>query len=245
MRFGWGERPPAIAEVIRAQGADAVTLMEATKRSEVEWLARELGMDCFYGDGNHEWSVVWLSRLPIVRAANYPLAPLFHTLAEIEIQWDGRPLRLFGTHLRSFGPQSRIGVEARRRTAEAQAILEVLRDVGDQPHLLAGDFNSARPRETVAWREPLHPWLDRIHHIPYARRPPHTIVDAGYADCYRTLHLRGPGYTFRTDLPWERIDFIFASPSLAPHLTACDVATAGPITEASDHFPVWATFRKD
>ena len=39
------------------------------------------------------------------------------------------------------------------------------------------------------------------------------------------------------------IDFIFASPALAPRLHACDVVASGAVQTASHHFPIWAEFR--
>lgn len=105
-----------------------------------------------------------------------------------------------------------------------------------------GDFNATRPREQAAWRPPIPPLLRRYNRVPGSRRPIQSILDADYLDCYRQAHPRSPGYTVTTECPWARIDFVFASPSLAPRLVGCDVVT-GPGTEtASDHFPVWAEF---
>lgn len=68
---------------------------------------------------------------------------------------------------------------------------------------------------------------------------------AGYVDCYRRVNPRTPGYTYPAMSPAGRIDFIFASPELAPRLTKAHVVvkTAGvPGYEASDHLPVFAEF---
>jgi len=45
--------------------------------------------------------VVWLSRLPVIRAENHRLPVLAKTLVEIEILWDGIPVALFATHLKA------------------------------------------------------------------------------------------------------------------------------------------------
>jgi exodeoxyribonuclease III len=243
--LGWSERLPLIAQVIRAQRPDVVALMEATDQSEVAALAGALDMQFRYGQGNHQWAVVWLSRLPIIRAQNHQLDALFHTLLEIQVEYDGLAHRLFAAHLRSLGPQSRIGVEARRRSEEVQAILEMVRTFKEEPTLLVGDFNSTRSGETVAWRPPVPEFLRRYHHVPYARRPVDLVLAEGYLDCYRQAHpgkATAPGYTFMTKCLWERIDFIFASPSLARRLSACEVAASPSAELASDHFPVWAEF---
>jgi endonuclease/exonuclease/phosphatase family metal-dependent hydrolase len=69
---------------------------------------------------------------------------------------------------------------------------------------------------------------------------------AGYVDCFRALHPREPGFTWPSALPAGRIDYIFASPTLAGRLAACAVVDQGDgVTgaEASDHLPVCAEFR--
>lgn len=72
------------------------------------------------------------------------------------------------------------------------------------------------------------------------------LLEAGYADCFRRLHLDEPGYTFPAASPGARIDYIFANPKLAAQLTACDVITGADGVrgdQASDHLPVWAEFK--
>ena len=69
------------------------------------------------------------------------------------------------------------------------------------------------------------------------------FLEAGYTDCYRILHPLTPGYTYPVPAPWLRIDYIFATPTLAERLQACDVSTGEEAEMASDHFPVWAEFR--
>ncbi len=41
------------------------------------------------------------------------------------------------------------------------------------------------------------------------------ILEDGYVDCYRRLHPRTPGFTYPSDVPWLRLDYILASPALA------------------------------
>ncbi len=73
------------------------------------------------------------------------------------------------------------------------------------------------------------------------------LGELGYADCYRRKHPRARGFTCATWLPAARIDYVFASPALAPHLVSCDVIgdRTWPDSEAhvaSDHLPVVADF---
>jgi endonuclease/exonuclease/phosphatase family metal-dependent hydrolase len=73
------------------------------------------------------------------------------------------------------------------------------------------------------------------------------IRDAGYIDCFRRVHPRAVGYTCATWIPVSRIDYVFASPEMAPHLDSCDVvgSRAWPdpgVLTASDHWPLVADF---
>jgi endonuclease/exonuclease/phosphatase family metal-dependent hydrolase len=73
------------------------------------------------------------------------------------------------------------------------------------------------------------------------------LSKAGYVDCFRALHPREPGFTWPAALPAGRIDFIFASPTLAGRLVSSRVLTGcGKVceAEASDHLPVSAEFRQ-
>jgi endonuclease/exonuclease/phosphatase family metal-dependent hydrolase len=67
-----------------------------------------------------------------------------------------------------------------------------------------------------------------------------------YVDAYRHRHPYEPGFTCPAAAPAGRIDYIFASSSLAERLTACDVLRTGEggITgdQASDHLPIIADF---
>ncbi len=74
-----------------------------------------------------------------------------------------------------------------------------------------------------------------------------SMTQAGYVDCLRRVHPRGDQFTCPTYRPAVRIDYIFASPELAPLLRSCQVVgRSGRFTElarrASDHFPVVAEF---
>lgn len=67
----------------------------------------------------------------------------------------------------------------------------------------------------------------------------------GYVDCYRRMNSQKPGFTYPALAPAGRIDFIFASPELAPRLTSSYVVVKAEGVrggEASDHLPVFAEF---
>jgi exodeoxyribonuclease III len=101
IRDGGNDRLPGIAAIIRTQQPDAVALLEATSRANALTLAQNLKMQLAFGEANNGIHVAWLSRLPIQRERNHRLAALAKTLLEIEVAWEGAPLRLFATHLAS------------------------------------------------------------------------------------------------------------------------------------------------
>jgi endonuclease/exonuclease/phosphatase family metal-dependent hydrolase len=234
IREGGNDRLPGIAAIIRKQQPDAVALLEATSRANALTLAQDLQMQLVFGEANNGIHVAWLSRLPIQRERNHRLVALAKTLLEIEVAWAGAPLRLFATHLASRW-------DGRQPVDEVPAILDVLRPLAGQPHLLVGDLNALRPGDPVG--TPPHGQVKRGDALPgVERRAIRLILDAGYVDCYRSLHRETPGYTYPSDAPWLRLDYILASPQMAARLWACDVVMGEEAEQASDHFPIWAEF---
>ncbi len=71
------------------------------------------------------------------------------------------------------------------------------------------------------------------------------LQEAGYVDCYRRIHPHTFGFTCPSAAPAGRIDFIFASPTLAQRLETCYTVTDGDgvqESQASDHLAVAAEF---
>lgn len=73
------------------------------------------------------------------------------------------------------------------------------------------------------------------------------LLASGYIDCYAATHpVRAERErTCPIHAPAGRIDYIFASPTLAARLRSCDILTdtpSRPISVASDHRPVLAEF---
>ncbi len=236
---GGEDRLPLIRDVIRAQAPDLIALQEASNHGNIQWMAESLAMDYVYGEGNTKYSVAWLSRLPIVRSPNHQHPDFRKTVLEVEVEWQGAPLRLFAVHLRP-----RIAGEE-LRVREVDAILEILRrQVAGQPHLLIGDMNTVHPDDSYT-PDPAHP-AEVVERIRRAYDAPRLaiarLLAAGYVDCYRALHPAKPGYTFATRLPMARIDYIFAPAAIAGRLEGCEVVDGPDARRASDHFPVWAEF---
>jgi endonuclease/exonuclease/phosphatase family metal-dependent hydrolase len=240
---GGGNRLSSITRIIEQQQPDVVALLEARNRAHVEELASHLNMHMAIGEANNykKDNIVWLSRFPITATLNHRLPILAKTLLEITIDWEGTPLRLFATHLKS-GQTHR---DEQRRVAEMQAILEVLHDTGNQPHLLSGDLNTIAPDD----QPDLHNYAITLkqrnqYHTPqFPRQVIALLLEAGYQDCYRNLHPGEQGYTSHTDALALRVDYILASPALAQRLQSCNVIRGGLAQQASDHYPLLAEFR--
>jgi exodeoxyribonuclease-3 len=241
---GGDGRLPEITAIIRRQQPYAVALMEASSRANAEALARDLGMQLAFGEANNEAHIAWLSRLPIQQVTNYRQTALTKTMLEIEVDWEGAPLHLFATHL-----ASRHDVQWPQE--EVRVILGILRPLAGQPHLLVGDLNAFGPDDPVGTppgdEEQPGQVVNGVPRRPIdiRRQAIRLLLDAGYVDCYRTLHLQSPGYTYPSAAPWLRLDYVFASPEMAARLWACDLVMGADAEQASDHLPVWAEFLPD
>lgn len=206
-------RIEAIERVLREQDADVVALQEANDRAGVERLASSLEMELVYGEGNSEYAVAWLSRLPVVRSRNHRLPVLEKTLLEVEVA--GRPL--WATHLSA----GRTLAHEPRRIAEAEAIVAQLVADGD---VLVGDFNAIHPRDEVGAP------VEELEHV--SRRPIELLLEAGLLDSFRELHPDDPGWTYVAWQPWARLDYVLSRE--LPR--SCEVVES----DASDHFALVA-----
>ena len=234
--LGGEDRLDLVADVIRAAGPDVVALAEATTDSMAA-LADELSMESALAPANAEFPrslglhVAWLSRLPIRRTVAHRLPALSKGLLEIEVD----RLRLFATHLASRHEQA-----THPQAGEVRAILGVLQRCRE-PHVLTGDLNALSPGDPVG--TPPAGVVPRAEALPGAPRETlRPFAEASYLDCYRALH-EEPGYTYSAGTPWLRIDYVLASPGLAPRLAGAGVVADGVAPRASDHLPVWAEFR--
>jgi endonuclease/exonuclease/phosphatase family metal-dependent hydrolase len=231
---GGEDRIPLIETVIAREAPDLVALAEVNSPRNAEKLAHALAMQLTLGEARSGFHVAWLSRLPVRRSRNHDLPILAKTLLEIEVEWQGQPLRAFATHLASRWDSS-------TPLDEIQAILEILRPTRGAV-ILAGDFNALAPGERVGVPPPNvvpRPNTRDDDPRPVIRH----VLDTGMIDCYRAIHPQPPGYTYQSDHPWLRIDFIFASPSLAVHLRDSGIVTEPPTNRASDHLPIWTEFK--
>lgn len=232
---GGAGRLREIAALIGRQRPDAVALIEANSRANAEELAARLGMALAFGEANGDYHLAWLSRTPILAMTNHRHPGLAKTLLGIEISCDDAPLQLFAAHLASRH-------EPLEPVAEIPIILSLLAPLGTRPHLLVGDFNALRENDPVGAPPP--GVVPRGAAVAGAPRPAiGPLLAAGYVDCYRRCHPRAAGYTYPAAAPWLRLDYLFANPTLAARLDRCERVAGATAVRASDHLPVWATFR--
>jgi exodeoxyribonuclease-3 len=233
---GGESRLDRLAHVIAAERPDVAALVEVTPKS-AHALGEALGAGVVVGEGNADYHVAWLSRLPVRRSENHRLPELAKTLLEVEVVSRGEPIRLFAAHLASSHEE-----HVYPRAGELRAILNVLRKAGGDPHLLVGDLNALQPDDAVGMPPP--GVVPRGDAAPGAlRRVLGPLAEFEYTDCYRACHPGEPGFTYPADAPWLRLDYVFAAPPMAARLSACEVVAGDIAARASDHFPVVARFR--
>lgn len=160
------------------------------------------------------------SRLPIVRTKiHYPSTQIARLYLEVGLNAHGRRLTVIALHLSTAVDSSTLShhrgsmasylrSSARIRSRQVEAALKIVEGI-DGPVVIAGDFNTP-PRGMV-----------------YRR------MAGSFTDCFSRAGW-GCGFTFRSDLPVMRIDYIWAGDGLAP------VHSQTLALKHSDHRPVIA-----
>ena len=234
-RGGHG-RTAAIAAVINACTPDLVLFQEATDPANVERIAEATGMADWRAVGTQ--SLGFMSRRPVAFCGW--VRPRISRHAFIEVVPAGERLRVFGVHLSAV----HAAWTEHRRVLELRALLRSIAQHQHGFHVLAGDFNTVAPGESLDLRllplrlRPLV-WLSggRIRW-----RTIQTIVDAGYVDAFRDIHAADPGWTLPTPDPHVRLDYMFVPQHAMGRLVSCDVVRHPAAAAASDHYPVVADF---
>lgn len=242
---GEGRADP-LAEVIAAQRADVVALIEAEDPAVLDRIARRLGMDYVTAAGNGGTAAALLSRFPIRDSINHtPLHPDALTksfLRATVVDPASSPWTFGVVHL-----QHRAGEEHERvREREIAVVLktfESLRAAGT-PHVLLGDFNANSPVQEIDLEKckPTTREQAKLNNGQIPRRVVQSLLDAGYVDTLHALHpeqARAQG-TFTTQYPGQRVDYIFTHSIEAPRLKAAWIEYDRLAKYASDHFPVGA-----
>ena len=236
-------REEALLATIRAARPDLLFLQEVVDRASARHFAESLHMHlCFAESNARTRNVGLLSHYPLLTCESYHPFPLLRTLllAAIEVP-GGVRLNLFGIHLGILHDLW--------RTYELAVILRRIRQYEQgypSPYsLLAGDFNAILPGDRVGPNGGLR--LQRaVLALQFAYSPrlaPRLIAQAAYVDCFRHCHATADGFTFPSDHPAVRLDYLFASPALAARLRNCVVRDEPPpVRRVSDHLPLLAEF---
>lgn len=230
-------RTDALAKVINAYAPDLVLLQEATNAASVERLAAATGMADFRTF--QKQSLGFMSRLPV--AFCQWIRPRICRHAFVEVVPAGERVRIFGVHLSAV----HAAWTEQRRVLELRALLKSIQQHRDRFHVLAGDFNTIAPGDpfdTAQLPMRLRPlmWLSGGS---VRWRTIQTVLDAGYADAFRTLHPADPGLTLPTPNPHIRLDYVFVPRNEKARVVTCDVIRDPAALIASDHFPVVANLR--
>lgn len=240
---GLGRADP-IAEVLLAQRADVVLLVEADEPSVVDRLASRLNMTAVRGEGRGTAAAI-LTRFEFVHTINHaalhddgPRSCLEARLCDA----DGREHDVLATHLSARATIA----DEERRLGELSRLLRVTERLRreNRPHLLGGDFNSNSPIQAFD-PEQAHPrtreaFAANGHLLP--RQVVQRLLDEGYVD---TLHATmgqraGTLMSFTTRHPGQRLDYIFSF-GFAPTRLRAGWIEHDPLARyASDHFPVGA-----
>ena len=220
---------PRVAQVIRDSDLDVVGLQEVDRHfgersnfvDQATWLARELNMHVVYGANldldplspdqpRRQYGTAILSNAPI-------------------LEWDNTYLPRFGNHEQRGLLRARINVrgvpvqvynthlqhnDAAERVAQAQAIAQLIGTPQDSV-VLVGDLNATPDAPEIR-----------------------TLVE-NLVDAWESAGV-GDGYTYPTEDPDHRIDYILQSADVVARTIA--VLTSPLATSASDHLPVVAEF---
>ena len=240
---GVGRADP-VAEVIEAQNADVVVLIEADDEEVVNRIAKRLKSDFIHAPGNGHAAAI-LSRWPISRTINHALlheeGP--RSLVEAVIQTpSGGELTLFGVHLHARVHEA----DEDKRLQQLQTVFRVTEPLRNSktPHVLAGDFNANSPLQEIdiARCKTSTQKAAQTNGGTLPRRVIQAVLDAGYVDSLAAFDADAAKTqtTYSTHSPGQRVDYIFTFN--VPAIKNAWVERDRLAEFASDHFPVGAGF---
>jgi endonuclease/exonuclease/phosphatase family metal-dependent hydrolase len=240
---GEGRADP-LAEVILAQRADIVALVEADNPAVLERIAHRLAMDFIHAPaGKHASALLtrWTLRESINHAAMTD--KLSKSLLEaVVVDPAGIEWTIGVVHLAAHAREE----DEAKREKELKFVLERFaphrRD--KRPHILCGDFNANAAYQQID-PEKVKPstrkeWAENGGQLP--RRVVQRLLDAGYLDSLYVVNpaLASTAGTFSTQFPGQRVDYIFTwGYPKAAHRDAW-IETDRLAKYASDHFPIGA-----
>ena len=252
LQLGGQEQLDAITTVLEAADADIVGLTEADDKAVVCELAQRLKMFHVWARGSGERHIATLSRFPILDWQIHNRKPL--TQAALVTTLDYRPyngstpLVIYNLHLR---PYPLWHFELMRWLATLR-LLQIIRRKMPHSHLIIGDFNTYGQGDIdlPSLLDKTGPQMKRQlrwQRFYFLKLVLPTLEIAGYRDCFRQLHPDELGltYTLQGTLV-ARPDYIMADAHMLTLLESCQVGYNLPrAKEASDHFPLLASFRDE
>lgn len=238
---GEGRADP-LAEVIEAQRADVVALVEATDLTVIERMARRFGFDYVQALGNSQASAL-LTRWTIRDSVNHALlrkglskSLLTATLIDPSgLEWS---IGVVHFHAHAYD------ADETEREGELAVLLNVFESHRNskKPHIICGDFNSDSPTQVIdpakCKERTQKAWKANGDRIP--RRVIEKMLAAGYVDTFHAV--RGEYATthgtFTTQKPGQRVDYIFTHGIDRSRLKDAWIEYDRLAKYASDHFPV-------
>ncbi len=214
--------PEAFAEALGAYAPDVVTLAECPDRETVLEIAARLRMACVFFPSADRSPGALLTRLRLVAAENCPHPAGARPPAEFTRHWgraallteDGEPVVVHSVHLHPS--------DAEAREREVLAVLEAVRaDLQSGARVVVqGDLNHRPDMPEYDW------WWNGGLYDTFEPEDP------------------GDGYTYRSDIPMARLDYIWVDRLLAqrvvrgrPLAEPPFVPTEGLPWALSDHIP--------
>jgi len=210
-----------IAQVIEKNNPDIIALQEVSRGWVVSgrvdmlaWLSQRLHMSyVFDPTADPFWGNAILSRYPILAYSREELPPQDLPIkrgfiAALIDLGNGEHLKVIATHLHHIEEQTDI------RQLQAKSILDFLNGIDSNHTVLLGDLNT----------QPSDPEIFTLRQA--------NLIDIG---ARMDPHL---AYTFSSDNPYKRIDYIWISPDL--YAKTVEV----PLSTASDHLPIVALINK-
>jgi len=246
---GVGRADP-LAEILLAQRADIVALVEADDPGVVDRIASRLKMDYIHATAGRTGAAL-LSRYHIVETIDHAALakPVGKALLEAVVSSpDSGQWTVGVVHLTHGAYQA----NEQQRQQELAVVLDIFAEHRrtNRPHLLVGDFNANAPYQQID-PERCKPstrqaWHANGQQIP--RRVVQMLLDAGYIDALYAVDPGGASTaaSFTTLYPGQRVDYIFVfSGSAAAKITRAWIEQDRLAKYASDHFPVGAEIEVD
>jgi endonuclease/exonuclease/phosphatase family metal-dependent hydrolase len=243
---GEGRADP-LGEVIEAQRADGVALVEADDPAVVGRIASRLKMDFVTGQSAHH-SAVLMVRGKILESVNHAVLHdgFDGSFIEATVQPAGGSVLTIGVvHLHAHATEA----DETIRQRQLQTILKVFqgRRAAGVPHILCGDFNANSPTQRIDFSKAKPATIKEAAanggDVP--RRVVRELLDAGYVDTL--AHVRGPAAdtmgSFSTQHPQQRVDYVFTCGFPPAAIADAWIEHDRLAKYASDHFPAGVELR--